>query len=62
MAANKGKGGKGSGSGGDQRGGIAKAQDAARKGGQDTAASGSDAKSDTKSGGASKGGKSGGKS
>lgn len=58
MAQNKGKGGKGSGSANDQRGGIAKAQEAARKGGQDSAASAAD----TKSGGGSKGGKSGGKS
>ncbi len=60
MAGNKGKGGKASGSN-DQRGGIAKAQEAARKGGQDTASSGSGG-SDSKSGGSAKGGKSGGKS
>jgi hypothetical protein len=60
MAGNKGKGGKGSGSANDQRGGIAKAQESARKGGQDTASSaGSGEKS---GGGGTKGGKSGGKS
>lgn len=58
MAGNKGKGGKGSGSTNDQRGGMAKAQEAARKGGQDTATGGAAAKS----GSDAKGGKAGGKS
>lgn len=58
MAGNKSKGGKGSGSTNDQRGGIAKAQEAARKGGQDTATGNPPAKSE----GGAKGGKSGGKS
>lgn len=59
MAGNKGKGGK-SGSSNDNRGTIAKAQDAARKGGQDTASARTGAKSE-KGGAGHSGAKSGGK-
>lgn len=61
MAGNKSKGAKGSGSANDQRGGIAKAQESVRNGGEDRGEGGSGAKSGGGSSGGKFAGKSGGK-